>query len=323
MREVLHNVLFPQECLFLEKVRRNIIRDFGIEDTTIRFFGKNIEGRPKVIYAMKMPEKSQNDLPDSHITIMIERMGGGALIYADIFVPREEDVQKYVSLGKGLATAIALFRGQNDSFTVSALSQDVEAEDNSLETQIIVDAVSKWMDDDKEYQFWKKMSRPYLKWFFEEPDVRGMGRNMMIDIREAVRDIAKERGDSGDFQIAISVHEKLMNDAFGGLDEKNIRTNIAQKFWMNPEKQIILDSGMKGELGFDFAYERAEEQTEPLINIKVSIETIGGYDLGVYRIYQKGILLAIMPYIEIWRTFAGLNCYDCKTTILENSFSNS
>lgn len=320
MSEVLLNVLYPQEYAFLEKVRENIVRGLEIEDAVVRILGKEEDKEPKVIYAMKMPEAFPDTLSETRIDAVLERMDGGAVIKVEVFVPEHGDAQKYASLAKGLITALASFRGTDNIFTVSILAYGVKAKEDTMETHSISNAISGWACNDEDYKFWRTISVPYTKWFFEQPDISRMGKNMMTDIKNAVRTVAKEYKNYGRFEVTVDVYEDLMKRAFSEVTEKEGKKNIRERYWLNPDNKMALRSGIKGELRFNFAYETKSGENKPLINVVVSIEAIESCNFDTYKTYQRKLLWVIMPYMVLWQTFSNLASYDCETTIQEANY---
>jgi hypothetical protein len=318
MKEALSNVLFPPECVFLEKVRENIVHDLNMKDTIIRVVGleRKEKAEPKLVFAMREPE--DGDIPESlvnvpRISALIERIGGGVAIYVDAFVLDEMAVQKYVSLAKGLATAIALFRGTEESFTVSILSYGIKAVENPSETQFIVSAVSRWMDDDESYRFWRNNSDPYLKWFFEKQDFRDMGRNIISTICNTIEDCAKEQGDRGNYELSVMPYGKLMKEAFGAISECVwFETKIVGR--LNSEKQIHFGSGERVELRFELVEVNENNGiVGHLIDFILMLETGCQKDINTW-LYKGEIAKKMIGFLDIWRMAEGYKAYEFKVT---------
>ena len=327
MSEVLTGVLFPQECAFLERVRKNIVHDYGMKDTVIEILGKADGGECKVIYEMKRPE---GDFPESvegmpRIQAAIERVDkvipGGAEIDVDVYVPENTDAQKYVSLVKGLATAVALVRGTNFLFEVSIKSYGVKAKEDTFETQVIGSAIAKWMTDDEDFQFWKKTSSLYLGWFFEKPDFSKMGRDMISSVKEAIQSTADKNAELGTFVLKIRVYEALIKKSFfevtGGNDMEPMEISMGFMLESNPAWQASRNLGEGLQLEFAANYSRENSIKEPLINFQVTIyRPLPGYHRNdVASDYQRAVTIALIPYMEMWLATQRPANLEYKTTI--------
>lgn len=320
MIEALFDVLFPPEQAFLNKVCENIVHDLGMKDVIVQVIGLRKEkAEPELIFAMKKPE--DGDLPEDifdmpRISTLVEHMGG-AVIYVDVFVLDETAVQKYVSLAKGLATAIALFRGTEES--VSVLSHGVKAVENLSETQLIVTAVSKWMKDDENYWFWKKSSDPYLKWFFEEPDFGNMGRDVTAAICDTILKCARGQGNIGNYKLVITPYGELMREAFGAVPECVwFETKVVGK--LNTDTQIDFSSGERVELKYQLM-EMGEknEIMGNLVDFTIILETERQKDIDTL-LYGGEIVKQIVKFLNVWWIVKRQEACEIRVTENRSSF---
>lgn len=324
MIKALFDVLFPPEQAFLEKVCENIVHDLGMKDAVIQVVGleRKEKAEPELIFAMKRPE--DGDLPEGilgmpRISALVERVGGGAAIYVDVFVLDKTAAQKYVSLAKGLASAIALFRGTKDSFAISILSHGITAIENVSETQIIVSAISRWMEDDEEYRFWKKNSAPYLGWFFEEPNFGSMGRDMITAVCKVIKKCAEEQGDMGNYKLMVAPYGELTKEAFGAIPECTwFETKVVGM--LNTQKQIYFSSGERAEMKFELTEMNERNETvNHLMDFTVTLETGHQKDINTWP-YRGEIAKSILEFLNVWWLVRRQKACEFKVTESRSSF---
>lgn len=290
--------LFLQEQIFLDEICDSIASEKNLKDVQVNVVAlEDQESELTSVMFQKtigQKERSKDD-PSGRILLYLEPLHKDKSILIDVCGGEAYDRQKFSSMAVGISHALRLFRG--GKYEMSAY--ECYGNRKTMRRLPIVDyaimhTVEKWLKEDEHYQFFREITSPYVKGYFEKIDLLGMGAEMIAAIKEEICTCAKEQGDRGTFAIEICPHDKQMRRAFGDIEEDsdNISSEmkITKYFKMNNPREITLGTGELNEIYLHFA------DDDPL-NVKVKIWT--PREIKVKE-YERRILVTVIKYVETW-----------------------
>ena len=339
--------LFPQERVFLNKACENLTHDFKLKNVLISIFaidntggnlrseklfckaitdnpdGVDMEEYLKIAESIattlcmdnpggRIEAKVASDIAfaiktSSHVVSILDVMGTKKAIVVDICMYGRVSKLGFMNLGTGLTEIMGRMRGGVYVSTAFSLGDGVMQE-LPITTEMVMKAVDQWLANDEDYQFWDEISRPYLRGYFHEPDLTGMGRNMMRGINKALQEIVRAKDEIGSLLIEIDLFEGTMKEAFG-FEAESVWSQVKTIIPLGSKEDVLLTMGERTKFQFNFRCIDNDDQMEPLLDVCVKTETMRQIDAGVYK---AAIMKEIMKCVEVWREINGRTGYDCK-----------
>lgn len=342
--------LFQVENAFLDKVCKNMMHDFHLKNALVGIFAvtfsdnkliceniyqRNLTENPdgvdmeEYLDYVKMlteclvnPEQTKARLAKVKDRIQTHCMkathalcalkpesGAQGVICIDVCV-YEKNKAGVTDFATAFAEALCGFRRR--SYSVYGLKVGKEATFMRPAIGLVAKAVSRWLSDDGEFQFWLKSYGPYDRGYFEEPDISGMGKAIMQEIRDNCRNIAAKLEQRGMLKMEFRLYDEQMKKAF---------FVVSDSLWDEISSCIILGDKTKS-LGFpgkehsvkcvlNFTTKQRKQSCamEVLMSILME-EKIKENELEMYMMETPKVLLR---YAEIWRIVAKPEEYSLVT----------
>lgn len=313
--------LFYQERRFLDGAYKNITQELDLKDALVSVFAEGEESI-KQLYQNAGLEGAEIVNPEiyekmgaSHFQSYLDLVVEDKTLRVDVWTFEKDNRQDYEILLAGITRALMLFRGGIFDVKSFFLDKNGEKEELSISDYEMTNLVERWLEDDEDFQFFRKSSRPYVKGYFKKPDLLGMGASMIAGIRDAVNEYAFEQNREGSFMLEIQPYEKQMRRAFGdivdGDDSISTTTKIIKNFKMNSEKHIILGTGERYDVTLKIKYSHLKDKEvkeDPLIIISAMIWAPQIEAAG----YRRSIVMSLVQYIELWSEIASPLGYECE-----------
>ena len=352
--------LFPQECVFLDKVCDNITHDMKLTKAFLTVFavggenGSDGKRNRKLLYyrvisdnieaidvdeslriaelfavtfaARKVADKKTGDeisfysKKNPHVLSCLDLAGHDEALCVDVSMYGSNSKQGFMSLVMGVTEALALFRCSICSSTFYRIGEDVKKEP-PVTTHAVINAVATWLNNDEDFQLFREVSAPYIRGYFEKPDLLGMGADMIKLVKKSLNECAAKQNQKGSFMIEICPYEKQIRRAFGDIvdedDSISTTTKIIKNFKMNNSgKHIVFGKGERYEITLKFCYYPKKDKAgkEHLADFSFMIWSEQINELE----YRISITKAIVLYVELWNEITSLFDYDFE--IIEQKF---
>lgn len=251
--------LFQVESAFLDKVCKNMMHDFHLKNALVGIFAVTFSDGKLVcenIYQRNLTENPDgvdmeeyldyvrmlteclvnpgqtkarlakvNDRIQTHCmkathalcAIKPER-GAQGVICIDVCV-YEKNKAGVTDFAMAFAEALCGFR--RNSYSVYGLKVGKEATFMRPAISLVAKAVSRWLSDDEEFQFWLKSYEPYDRGYFEEPNLSGMGEAMIHEMRYGIDKIVAETKRSGTLKLDFFLYDRQMEKAFSVVEDNS------------------------------------------------------------------------------------------------------
>ncbi|MBQ6127761.1 hypothetical protein IJI69_03675 [Candidatus Saccharibacteria bacterium] len=319
MKEVIQGFL-PEELVFLNLVCERISQEQGIEDVALDVF--MIEGddeeHKKQMYHNVIGFESQNQDDGWHVLFYLDMLREDKSIVVDVYGRSKRFFyHEWAFLVTGVARAIAKFRDKRYECSIFKHYNGRKWTRMPITSYMAMRTVDQWMEENEDYQFFKRLFSPYVKDYFEEIDLLGMGASMIMVIKKAVLTYAESKGDEGMLSIEIEPFEKQMRRAFGDVardDDVSTEMKITKCYKMNGMTQVPPGAGQGDEIRLQLTYDYEDEGevcTAPLMNVSVLTWTFGGIKTHEYRMK---VLAAVVMYVQLWCEITGACGYTIETT---------
>jgi len=333
--------LFQVESAFLDKVCKNMMHDFHLKNALVGIFAvtfsdnkliceniyqRNLTENPdgvdmeEYLDYVKMlteclvnPEQTKarlakvNDRIQTHcmkathaLCALRPETGAQGVICIDVCV-YEKNKAGVTDFAMAFAEALSGFR--RNSYSVYGLKVGKETTFIKPAISLVAKAVSRWLSDDEEFQFWLKSYASYDRGYFEEPDISGMGKAIMQEIRDNCRNIAAKLEQRGMLKMEFRLYDEQMKKAF---------FVVSDSLWDEISSCIILGDktkslGLPGKehsvkcvLNFTTKQCKQSCAMEVLMSVLMD-EEVKENELEMYMMETPKVLL---KYAEVWRIVA-------------------
>lgn len=340
--------LFQVESAFLDKVCKNMMHDFHLKNALVGIFAvtfsdnkliceniyqRNLTENPdgvdmeEYLDYVKMltgclvnPKQTKAKLAEANEKIQTHCMrathalcalkpesGAQGIICIDVCV-YEKNKAGATDFATALAEALCGLR--RNLYSVYGLKVGKEATFMKPAISLVVKAVSRWLSDDEEVQFWLKSYAPYDRGYFEEPDLSGMGKAILEEMRDGTRKFATEEGWRGTLKLQAYVYDEQMKKAFG-ISEDSLWGETASCFTIGDK---TMASNAK-EFATKIALNLTDSNGEQLCVMEVSVTVLADEVLSEdkQKKYMIELLKALVKYSEVWRVVAKQEGYSLVT----------
>lgn len=249
------------------------------------------------------------------ILCFLETVQGNNALCIDVCMYGKNNKKGFMNLATAVSEALPRFRGGAYVSTMFSLGEGVRREP-PITTNIVVGGVDRWIEDDEEFQFWRKISGPYIRGYFEKPNFGNMGKDIIVTSFNTIEKCAKEQGDKGNFKIVIVPYNEMMTEAFCDISQSNwMETEIAGR--LNSEEQMHFGFGERVKLSFELTDIRNNDEIGHLLDLSITLENDTNICSDIYRLEIGKVLVKFM---EVWREVKGLNGYGCKVSEERSNF---
>ena len=340
--------LFQVESAFLDKVCKNMMHDFHLKNALVGIFAvtfsdgklvceniyqRNLTENPdgvdmeEYLDYVKMlteclvnPEQTKarlakvNDRIQTHCmkathalcAIKPER-GAQGMICIDVCVYEKNKVGV---TDFAVAFAEALCGLRRNFYSVYGLKVGKEATFMKPAISLVAKAVSRWLSDDEELQFWLKSYEPYDRGYFKEPNLSGMGKAILEEMRDGVRKLATEEGWCGTLKLQAYVYDEQMKKAFG-ISEDSLWGETTSCFTIGDK---TMASNAK-EFATKIALNLTDSKGEQLCAMEILATVLADEVLSEDE--QKKCMIelskALVKYSEVWRVVVKQKGYSLVT----------
>lgn len=340
--------LFQVESAFLDKVCKNMMHDFHLKNALVGIFAvtfsdnkliceniyqRNLTENPdgvdmeEYLDYVKMlteclvnPEQTKaklakvNDRIQTHCmkathalcAIKPER-GAQGMICIDVCVYEKNKVGV---TDFAVAFAEALCELRRNFYSVYGLKVGKETMFMKPAISLVAKAVSRWLSDDEEVQFWLKSYAPYDRGYFEEPNLSGMGEAMIHEMRYGIDKIVAETKRSGTLKLEFFLYDRQMEKAFSVVED-NSWAGITICFTLGEKTPI--SSGK--DLAVKCVLYSTNDQNEQFCVMEVLATVLT--DEVLSDMEQKRCMVelskVLAKYAEVWRIVAKPKAYKLIT----------
>ncbi|MBP3899276.1 hypothetical protein J6D24_00495 [Candidatus Saccharibacteria bacterium] len=340
--------LFQVESAFLDKVCKNMMHDFHLKNALVGIFAvtfsdnkliceniyqRNLTENPdgvdmeEYLDYVKMlteclvnPEQTKarlakvNDRIQTHCmkathalcAIKPER-GAQGMICIDVCVYEKNKVGV---TDFAVAFAEALCGLRRNMYSVYGLKVGKETIFMKPAISLVAKAVSRWLSDDEEVQFWLKSYEPYDRGYFEEPNLSGMGEAMIHEMRYGIDKIVAETKRSGTLKLDFFLYDRQMEKAFSVVED-NSWAGITICFTLGEKTPI--SSGK--DLAVKCVLYSTNDQNEQFCVMEVLATVLT--DEVLSDMEQKRCMVelskVLAKYAEVWRIVAKPKAYKLIT----------
>ncbi|MBQ3271130.1 hypothetical protein IJH10_00825 [Candidatus Saccharibacteria bacterium] len=340
--------LFQVESAFLDKVCKNMMHDFHLKNALVSIFAvtfsdgklvceniyqRNLTENPdgvdmeEYLDYVKMlteclvnPEQTKarlakvNDRIQTHCmkathalcAIKPER-GAQGVICIDVCV-YEKNKAGVTDFAMAFAEALCGFR--RNSYGVYGLKVGKETTFMKPAISLVAKAVSRWLSDDEEVQFWLKSYEPYDRGYFKEPNLSGMGEAMIHEMRYGIDKIVAETKRSGTLKLDFFLYDRQMEKAFSVVED-NSWAGITICFTLGEKTPI--SSGK--DLAVKCVLYSTNDQNEQFCVMEVLATVLT--DEVLSDMEQKRCMVelpkVLTKYAEVWRIVAKPKAYKLIT----------
>ncbi|MBR0415982.1 hypothetical protein IJI64_02330 [Candidatus Saccharibacteria bacterium] len=340
--------LFQVESAFLDKVCKNMMHDFHLRNALVGIFAvtfsdnkliceniyqRNMTENPdgvdmeEYLEYVKMlteclvnPEQTKarlakvNDRIQTHCmkathalcAIKPER-GAQGVICIDVCVYEKNKVGV---TDFAMAFAEALCGLRRNFYSVYGLKVGKETIFMKPAISLVAKAVSRWLSDDEEVQFWLKTYAPYDCGYFEEPNLSGMGEAMIHEMRYGIDKIVAETKRSGTLKLDFFLYDRQMEKAFSVVED-NSWAGITICFTLGEKTPI--SSGK--DLAVKCVLYSTNDQNEQFCVMEVLATVLT--DEVLSDMEQKRCMVelskVLAKYAEVWRIVAKPKAYKLIT----------
>lgn len=340
--------LFQVESAFLDKVCKNMMHDFHLKNALVSIFAvtfsngkliceniyqRNLTENPdgvdmeEYLDYVKMlteclvnPEQTKAKLAEANEKIRTHCMrathalcalkpesGAQGIICIDVCV-YEKNKAGVTDFATAFAEALCGFRRR--SYSVYGLKVGKEAIFMRPAISLVAKAVSRWLSDDEELQFWLKSYEPYDRGYFEEPNLSGMGEAMIHEMRYGIDKIAAETKRSGTLKLDFFLYDRQMKKAFSVVED-NSWAGITICFTL--EEKTSISSGK--DLAVKCVLYSTNDQNEQFCVMEVLATVLT--DEVLSDMEQKRCMVelskVLAKYAEVWRIVAKPKAYKLIT----------
>ena len=340
--------LFQVESAFLDKVCKNMMHDFHLKNALVSIFAvtfsdnkliceniyqRNLTENPdgvdmeEYLDYVKMlteclvnPEQTKarlakvNDRIQTHCmkathalcAIKPER-GAQGMICIDVCVYEKNKVGV---TDFAVAFAEALCGLRRNFYSVYGLKVGKEATFMRPAISLVAKAVSRWLSDDEELQFWLKSYEPYDRGYFEEPNLSGMGEAMIHEMRYGIDKIVAETKRSGTLKLEFFLYDRQMEKAFSVVED-NSWAGITICFTLGEKTPI--SSGK--DLAVKCVLYSTNDQNEQfcVMEVLATVLTDGVLSDMEQKRCMVELSKVLAKYAEVWRIVAKPKAYKLIT----------
>lgn len=344
--------LFPSEKVFLDKVCENMTHDFKLKNVLVSIFKmeekdgemlycediyhKILADNPEAVdmeayleiaklfvvtlggnssnSAAKMPDLNYYIGRDLHILTYLDCEGEGRMFGIDVCAFKQKNKQDLFNLTTGIISTLVLLRGGSYKSSSFSVSKDGAKAEMPVTTGWVIKAVDQWMKDDEDYQSWKEISEPYIDGYFEEPDLRNMGIDMISSIKDAVVKCVTESNRAGLLNIGVVLYGDVLRGIFGSFGKDSVLTKANLEFEIGPKKLAINNGRRKYEIRYAFVDDSDPKNQKPLVDFDIVIGVSNEIELEKCEVaIRKGI----SDYLQIWQAVTLIKSYIIKVEILK------
>ena len=331
--------LFQVESAFLDKVCKNMMHDFHLKNALVGIFAvtfsdgklvceniyqRNLTENPdgvdmeEYLDYVKMlteclvnPEQTKarlakvNDRIQTHcmkathaLCALRPETGAQGVICIDVCV-YEKNKAGVTDFAMAFAEALCGFR--RNSYSVYGLKVGKETTFMKPAISLVAKAVSRWLSDDEEFQFWLKSYGPYDRGYFEEPDLSGMGKAILKEMRDGVRKFASEEGWHGTLKLQAYVYDEQMKKAFG-IPEDSLWGETTNCFTLGDESVVSNAKEFATKIALNLTDSKGEQFCVMEVLATILADEILSED--EQKKYMIELSKALAKYSEVWRVVA-------------------
>lgn len=333
--------LFQAECDFLDKVCKNMMHDFHLKNALIGIFAITVQKGQLVcenIYQRNLTENPEGVDMEEYLEYV--RMLSGVLVepekvklrlaefrgmieahcmhatHALCALRPETGVQGIICIDVcvyeknkagvsdfAVAFAEALCRFRRRPYDIYGLKVGKVASFMKPAVGLVTMAVQRWLSDDENFQFWLKTYEPYDRGYFEEPDLSGMGKAMLCEMQDGIRNAATEVKRNGTLKLQVYLYEEQMKKAFN-MDKDSFWGEITMCFALGEKQKtpIVGSTEFAVKCMLHLTNEQDEQFCAMEVLAKVSTD---GVPSELERTgYMVELTKVLAKYAEVWRIVA-------------------
>ena len=297
---------FPQERAFLNLLCERISQEKDLDSVNVDVFlieGANEENK-KIMFHKEIGTGYAPLDCESHMLLYLEMVHKDVVVLVDVYEWTELfEASKSAFLATGVARAIEKFRGGKYEYSLFKQIGGEKRIRMPVTTYMAMQSVDEWLEKDEDYQFFRKLSQPYVGGYYEKADLLGMGAAMMDEIKESICAYAEEQEDQGLVCIEIEPFEQQMRRAFGDTerdDDMSTSIRVAKFSQMNCSKKIPEEGICIGdEISLTFIQEDKEgvNNEAPILNVSVLLYTKDGIEV---KEYGRRAVNSVFKYVATW-----------------------
>ena len=248
-----------------------------------------------------------------HILAYLDKNdNSGNSLCVDVCTYGSNNKQGFVNLATGITETLGLFRGGSYVSSIFSIGDGIEKEP-LITTSMVIDAVGTWLKNDADFQFFREISRSFVKGYFEDIDLLGLGAKLIAELKKSLGDAAKEQGIQGSFMVEVRPVERTLRRAFGDMqdDEDAVSSTmiLTKNFKLNGEKHIVLGTGERYDIDLKYAAVSDDaEEKRSLIDFYLKIWA-PKLDVSKFRI---AVVMSITHYIVVWSEMMQSDGFECN-----------
>lgn len=239
----------------------------------------------------------------STLDVMDSEVDGTLCVSVCVYGGKDSKIPPISDFAVALAEALGLFR--TGVFVAYGFKIGREfSQIQQTEINLILEAVKRWLKDDKELQFWQESIAPFDRGYFKEPDIGGLGKAMLADIKKDFFEIMKADETQMSFLITAVAYEKQMKKAFAVDEESNwgqVEVLFGHSRDLLPRSYYDLECPLL----------YTDEQDEEKLALQFSVHLMSETKLLEEEVqkYLMAVSKSIARYAEVWWIVAKPKAY--------------